>query len=164
MTPDQVLDILRRFPSRLVEITGGEPLLQEEVFSLISELLDRGYQVLIETGGSLDIRRIDHRAHIIMDLKCPGSEMSGRMMWQNLQFLRRKDEVKFVIRDRADFEWACTVTRRHDLNRRCTVLFAPVYGEMEPRLLAEWILQQDLAVQLQLQLHKYIWNPEMRGV
>jgi 7-carboxy-7-deazaguanine synthase len=164
MAVDEVLDRVRDFPCRLVEVTGGEPLLQPEVHSLITRLLDRDYQVLIETAGSLDIRRVDPRASIIMDIKCPGSEMMDRMLWENIEALTPKDEVKFVIKDHHDFEWACQAIQQYGLVSRCPVLFSPVFGELEPHRLARWILESGLKVQLQLQLHKYIWDPQMRGV
>ena len=164
MTSDEILDRVKGYPCRLVEFTGGEPLLQQEVHYLITQLLDEDYQVLIETGGSLDLRKVDPRATIIMDIKCPGSGMSDRMRWENIRVLTSKDEVKFVIKDRQDFDWAVRVIRGHDLTGRCAVLFAPTFGELEPRPLAQWILEEGLKVRLQLQLHKYIWDPQMRGV
>ena len=164
MTVDEILARVKGHPCWLVEITGGEPLLQEEVHSLITRLLDNGYQVLIETGGSLDIRKVDARAHIIMDIKCPGSEMTDRMQWDNIRALTSKDEVKFVIKDRKDYDWAVEVIRHYELISKCPILFSPVFGELEPRQLAQWILEDGLKVQLQLQLHKYIWDPQIRGV
>jgi 7-carboxy-7-deazaguanine synthase len=164
MTVDEVFHHVQGYPCRLVEITGGEPLLQEEVHPLISRFLDEGYQVLIETGGSLDIRKVDARAHIIMDIKCPGSEMTDRMQWENIGALTSKDEVKFVIKERNDYDWATGVVRQYGLIKKCPTLFSPVFGELEPRQLAQWILEDGLQVQLQLQLHKYIWDPQMRGV
>jgi 7-carboxy-7-deazaguanine synthase len=164
MTVEKVLTQLKDYPCRLIEITGGEPLLQEEVHSLIHRLLDMDYQVLIETGGSLDIRKVDPRAHIIMDIKCPGSHMTDRMQWENMGALAPKDEVKFVIKDRQDYDWAVEVIQYYGLLSKCPILFSPVFGELEPRQLAQWILEDGLKIQLQLQLHKYIWNPQMRGV
>ena len=164
MTVEEVLNHVRNYPCRLVEITGGEPLLQEEVHSLIHRLLDKGYQVLIETGGSLDIHKVDARAHIIMDIKCPGSHMADRMQWANMRALTAKDEVKFVIKDRKDYDWAVEVIRYYGIISKCPILFSPVFGELEPRQLAQWLLEDGLNIQLQLQLHKYIWDPQMRGV
>ena len=164
MTANEILERVKGYPCRMVEFTGGEPLLQLEVHPLITQLLDEGYRVLIETGGSLDIREADPRATIIMDIKCPGSGMSDRMRWENIQALTSKDEVKFVIKDRQDFEWAVGVIRRHELTGRCAVLLAPTFEELEPRQLAQWILEEGLKVQLQIQIHKYIWDPQMRGV
>lgn len=164
MTPEAVIDRVETFSARLVELTGGEPLLQREAPVLVSGLLDRGYTVLIETGGSLALRGIDPRAVIIMDIKCPGSGMSDFVRWENLDLLKAGDELKFVIRDRADFDWAANVLERYPALKNMTVLFSPVFGALEPRLLGEWILEGGLPVRLHLQLHKYIWHPEARGV
>lgn len=164
MTVEEVFDRVKSYPCRLVELTGGEPLLQEEVYPLMDRLLEKGYEILIETSGSLDIRRLDPRVHIIMDIKCPGSGMSQWMRWENIQALTSRDEIKFVIRDRKDYEWAAEVVHRYNLAGRCPLLFSPVFGELEPHQLAQWILQDGLQARLQLQLHKYIWDPQMRGV
>ena len=145
-------------------ITGGEPLAQEGAFDLIAELCDRGYEVAVETGGSLDISTIDRRAMVVMDLKCPGSGMSHRNRWENLAALKTTDEVKFVVSDRADYEWARDTMVRHRMVERCAVLLSPVHGALDPRPLSEWILEDRLPVRLQLQIHKYIWPPDLRGV
>ena len=155
---------VERYGCRLVEITGGEPLAQPEVHSLITALADRGYTVLIETSGALDISPVDPRATLIMDLKCPGSEMADRNLWANIPRLKPTDEIKFVIKDRADYAWAVTKVREYRLTDRQTVLFSPVFGELDPRALAEWVLADRLPVRFQLQLHKHIWDPAMRGV
>ena len=164
MTLNEVLDRVRGYRCRLVEITGGEPLHQPEAFLLVERLCSQGYEVLIETSGAIDIAPVDKRAHVILDVKCPGSGMGERMYWDNLKRLTEKDEVKFVIKDRADYEWASSIVTKYGLEKRCTVLFGPVFGELEPRRLAEWILEDRLPVRLQVQLHKYIWDPDMRGV
>ncbi|HKW86598.1 MAG TPA: 7-carboxy-7-deazaguanine synthase QueE [Nitrospiraceae bacterium] len=164
MTLNEVLDRVRGYRCRLVEITGGEPLHQPEAFLLVEQLCSQGYEVLIETSGAIDIAPVDKRAHVILDVKCPGSGMGERMYWDNLKRLTEKDEVKFVIKDRADYEWASSIVTKYGLEKRCTVLFGPVFGELEPRRLAEWILEDRLPVRLQVQLHKYIWDPDMRGV
>jgi 7-carboxy-7-deazaguanine synthase len=161
---DSILREVESYGCRLVEITGGEPLAQPEVHALISALADRGHRVLIETSGALDITPVDPRATLIMDLKCPGSGMADRNLWANLPRLKPTDEIKFVIKDRADYEWAAATVREHALTDRHTVLFSPVFGELEPRVLAEWVLADRLPVRCQLQLHKYIWDPAMRGV
>jgi 7-carboxy-7-deazaguanine synthase len=134
------------------------------VFQLITTLCDRGYDVLIETSGAVDTTPVDARAHVILDVKCPGSGMSDRMHWPNLGRLTRNDEAKFVLANRADYEWARRVLSAHDLTNRCTVLMSPAFGVLEPRQLAEWVLTDRLPVRLQLQLHKLIWAPDMRGV
>ncbi len=164
MDLDAIMAEVEKYSCRLVELTGGEPLLQKEAPELVSRLLDRGYAVLIETGGSLDIRGLDPRAVIVMDVKCPGSGMTEAMKWENLNWLKPTDEVKFVIKDRADYEWAVGILDRYEILRRRTILFSPVFSEMDPRRLAEWILEDGLGVRLQLQLHKYIWDPLARGV
>jgi len=164
MTVEEVLDRVKGYPCRLVELTGGEPLLQEEVYPLMGRLLEENYEVLIETSGSLDIRRLDPRVHIIMDIKCPGSGMSQWIRWENIQALTSRDEIKFVVRDRKDYEWAVGIVQRYNLAGRCPLLFSPVFGELEPHQLAQWILQDGLQARLQLQIHKYIWDPQIRGV
>lgn len=164
MTEQEVQTRLRTYPCKLVELTGGEPLLQKEAYTLADRLLDEGYEVLVETGGSVDLHGLNPRVGVIMDVKCPGSGMSQHMRWENLDLLTPKDEVKFVVKHRADFLWASSVIQRHRLDQRCPVLMSPVFGELEPRRLSEWILHEGLSVRLQLQLHKYIWDPLMRGV
>lgn len=164
MTLDEVLDRVRGYRCRLVEITGGEPLHQPKAFLLVERLCSEGYEVLIETSGAIDIAPVDKRAHVILDVKCPGSGMAERMHWDNLNRLTEKDEVKFVIKDREDYEWASSIVTKYGLEKRCAVLFGPVFGELEPRRLAEWILADQLPVRFQVQLHKYIWDPDMRGV
>ena len=159
-----VLEQVRTYRCPLVEITGGEPLHQPEAFLLAERLCDDGYTVLVETSGAMDTAPLDPRVHVILDVKCPGSGMTDRMFWPNLPKLRQQDEAKFIIKDRTDYEWARTIVQDYDLPRRCTVLFGPVFGDLEPRLLAEWILADRLPVRFQLQLHKFIWAPDMRGV
>ena len=164
ITWHDVLERVRGYGCRLVEITGGEPLHQWEAFSLIEALCEDGYTVLVETGGAIDVSPVDRRAHIILDVKCPGSGMMDRMEWTNLDRLSSKDEVKFVLKDRADYEWACMILKQYDLPARCAILFSPVFGELDLRQLAEWILADKLSVRFQMQLHKYIWDPSMHGV
>ena len=163
-TIEQILVTVESYDCRLVEVTGGEPLAQPEAFPLITSLCDRGFEVLIETSGAIDTAAVDARARVILDVKCPGSGMSDRMHWPNVERLRPHDEAKFVINDRADYEWAKERVERFQINRRCPVLFSPVFGTLEPRQLAEWVLADRLPVRYQLQLHKLIWSPDMRGV
>lgn len=153
-----------QYGCRLVEVTGGEPLAQPESLPLMARLCDEGFTVLLETSGAIDIGPVDRRVHIILDVKCPGSGMTDRMHWPNLDRLTAKDEAKFVLASREDYDWACEVVARYRLVDRCTVLFSPVFGSLDLRLLAEWILADRLPVRFQLQLHKYIWAPDMRGV
>ena len=159
-----VLERIAPYATRYVLITGGEPLVQEGATDLIGELCDRGYEVAVETGGSLDISSVDRRAMLVMDLKCPGSGMSQKNRWENMALLKPTDEVKFVLADRADYDWARDAIARHRLSDRCGVLLSPVHGALQPRSLAEWILADRLPVRLQLQIHKYIWPPDLRGV
>lgn len=161
---EDILAKVRSYDCRLVEVTGGEPLHQPEAFILIERLCSDGYEVLVETSGAIDITPVDPRAHIIMDVKCPGSGMMDRMDWKNLDQITNKDEVKFVLKDRADYEFARTITKRHNLAGRCPVLFSPSFDELDPRQLAEWVLADKLPVRVQLQLHKFIWDPNMKGV
>lgn len=164
MAVEEIVAMVRGYQCPLVEVTGGEPLHQPETFALIARLCSEGYEVLIETSGAIDISSVDSRAHLILDVKCPGSGMADRMRWENLALLRKKDEAKFVIKDRADYEWACSILKQHELATQCTVLFGPVFGELDLRELAEWILADRLPVRLQVQLHKFIWDPDTRGV
>jgi len=159
-----VLETVRKFACDLVEVTGGEPLLQPETPVLIRSLLDAGHRVLLETGGALPIDHIDPRAVIILDIKCPGSGMSGAVRWENLKDLKANDEVKFVIADMADYHWAKMILEQHQILTGKIIHFSPVFGEMDPRQLADWILKDRLSVRLQMQLHKYIWDPSMKGV
>lgn len=164
MTMEAVLAKVKAYGCPLVEVTGGEPLHQPETFTLVERLCKKGYEVLVETSGAIDTAPLDRRAHVILDVKCPGSGMLDRMHWPNVERLTKQDEAKFVIKDRADYDWACGIVQQYDLAARCTVLFAPVFGVLDPRHLAEWILADRLPVRFQLQLHKFIWAPDMRGV
>jgi 7-carboxy-7-deazaguanine synthase len=158
------LDQVESFGCKLVEFTGGEPLEQREVYSLMKELITRGYTVLVETGGHMDISHIPEEAHIIMDVKCPGSGMCARNHAANLTGLSHKDEVKFVLSDEADFYWACEQVRNHALCERTQVLFSCVSGKIEPVWVAEQILKTGLNIRFQLQLHKILWDPSRRSV
>jgi 7-carboxy-7-deazaguanine synthase len=163
MTVEEVTDRVMAYGCNLVEVTGGEPLAQAEAFELIENLCDRGLEVLIETSGSIDVSPTDRRAKLILDVKCPGSGEAESNRWANLDLLRPQDEIKFVIADRADYEWARQVIQARNLSR-WPVLLSPVWGEMEPRSLAEWMLADRLAARFQTQLHKHIWGAEARGV
>ncbi len=165
MALSEILEQVEGFGCDLVEITGGEPLLQEGVYPLIGELLAHGRSVMIETSGARDVSRLDPRVIKIMDLKCPGSSEVDRNLWSNLQHLSTRDEVKFVLSDRTDYEWARDVIERHRLAARVNaVLLSCAFGQLEPTQLAAWMLQDRLRARLQLQLHKYIWPPGTRGV
>lgn len=164
-TIDQVLAEVDRFACRLVEVTGGEPLLQDDVYPLMQALLDGGRTVLLETGGHRSTARVPERVITILDVKCPASGEAARMCWANLDRLRPHDEVKFVIADRGDYEYACEVLERYRLPSRVrAVHLSPAHGILEPRTLSEWVLADGLPVRVQLQLHKYIWDADTRGV
>jgi 7-carboxy-7-deazaguanine synthase len=164
MNPDQIIARVEGYGCRLVELTGGEPLHDPAAFALITRLLDAGFTVLVETSGAVDVAPVDRRAVLIMDLKCPGSGMADRNVWSNLAHLKPADQVKFVLKDRDDYRWARDVLERTRIHERHTVLFSPVFGELDPKALAEWILEDRLTVRLQLQIHKFIWDPAARGV
>jgi 7-carboxy-7-deazaguanine synthase len=159
-----IMDQVAAFGQNLVEVTGGEPLAQSQTPELLSALCQTGYTVLLETNGCEDIRGLDKRVHVIMDLKCPSSGMHGRTLWSNLKTLKPSDEVKLVIADRADYEYAREVIAERGLAQRCGVLLSTVHGKLEPRLAVEWLLADKLPVRFQLQLHKFIWPPDTRGV
>jgi 7-carboxy-7-deazaguanine synthase len=162
---DEVIAEVERYDCPLVEITGGEPLLQDDVYPLMERLLARGRTVMLETGGHRPITRVPRAVVKIVDVKCPASGEAARNHWGNLDALAPHDEVKFVIQDRADYEFARDVISRYDLaSRSAAVLVSPVHGVLEPRLLSEWMLADHLPARLQLQLHKYIWSPTTRGV
>ena len=162
---DEVVSKVLAYGCPVVEVTGGEPLLQKDVYLLMQRLLDEGLTVMLETGGHLSIEAVPDGVVRIMDVKCPGSGEVDRIDWSNLDRLKPLDEVKFVIKDRIDYEFARDVVARHRLpERTAAVLFSPVHGVMEPQALAEWILEDRLPVRLQLQAHKYIWDPATRGV
>jgi 7-carboxy-7-deazaguanine synthase len=165
MSMDAVLNEVRQHECRLVEITGGEPLLQADAGPLMERLLAEGFEVLLETGGHLPLDAVPDDVKAIVDVKCPGSGEAEHVHWPNLDELSPHDEVKFVIQDRADFEYACDVVARHDLAARtAAVLFSPVHGVLAPADLARWMLERRVPARLQLQVHKYIWSPEARGV
>jgi len=162
---EDVLVDVDRFDCPLVEVTGGEPLLQEDVYPLLQALIDRGKTVLLETGGHRSTARVPAPVVTILDIKCPGSGEAARTDWANLDRLRAHDEVKFVIRDRADYEFARDAIARHGLAERAAAIhLSPVHGVLDSRILSEWVLADHLPVRVQLQLHKYIWSPETRGV
>ena len=162
---EKVLGQVDSFACPLVEVTGGEPLLQDEVYPLMQRLLDRGRTVLLETGGHRSTARVPERVVTILDVKCPGSGESEKNDWTNLERLRPHDEVKFVVKDRADYEYARDVIARYHLADRANAIhLSPVHGVMNPRTLSGWVLEDHLPVRVQLQLHKYIWDPATRGI
>jgi 7-carboxy-7-deazaguanine synthase len=164
-TLNQIINAVAGFRCRLVEITGGEPLLQKNILPLMSLLCDSGRTVLLETSGALDISKVDPRVYRIMDLKTPGSGEEDKNLWANISHLTQQDEVKFVMGSRDDYEWAREKVQRYDISGHCrAVLFSPIFGRIDPRQMVEWILEDNLNVRFQLQMHKFIWSPTQRGV
>ncbi|OED35172.1 7-carboxy-7-deazaguanine synthase [PVC group bacterium (ex Bugula neritina AB1)] len=158
-------DILKKvfeMKTRVVELTGGEPLLQQESLSLLRELCDRDYTVLLETSGSLSIKDLPKKVHVIMDIKTPSSDEGESFMMNNLSYLKHGDEVKFVLADRMDYDWAVETFEAYDID--VPILFSPVHGVLDPKILAGWILEDNLKVRMQIQIHKYIWGEDVEGV
>ena len=166
MSLSAVLDQVRAFAVNLVEVTGGEPLAQKEAFALIARLCDEGFEVLIETGGYVSTAGLDPRAKVILDIKCPASGEEARQDWSNLERLRAdRDEVKFVVAEEGDWLYARRVIEEYDLQARAyAVLISPAWGQIDLEQLASWIAASGLKVRMQLQLHKYIWGPDVKGV
>jgi len=164
MTLEDIMEEVQGYGCDLVELTGGEPLLQHDIYELAERLCDAGKTVLIETGGHRDISKLDARVVRIMDLKCPASGECERNLWQNLAHLRSSDEVKFVVANRADYEWARDTISEHGLEDRVKTLISTAYGLVTPREVVQWMLEDGLRARFQLQAHKYIWRPDARGV
>lgn len=165
MSQEEVAARVHELGGKLVEFTGGEPLLQKEVHPLSERFLEEGYRVLIETSGERFVGELPQAVVKILDVKCPGSGESGKFCFDNLEMLERKDQIKFVILDEADYHFAREFMAEHDLHKRVDeVIFSPVFGQLPPRSLAEWVLRDGLEVRLGLQLHKFIWDPDTRGV
>jgi 7-carboxy-7-deazaguanine synthase len=163
-TPEAIIDRVLGYHCPLIEVTGGEPLLQQEVLPLMAQLAEESLTVLLETSGAHDVRPVDRRVHIILDLKCPDSSECEGNRWENLEHLKPTDQIKFVVASRRDFDWARDTIRSGELDRRFTVLVSPAFGLVKSVDLASWLLDSALQVRLQLQLHKYIWDPKARGV
>jgi 7-carboxy-7-deazaguanine synthase len=161
---EEIINDFKKFNCKLVEVTGGEPLVQKECLDLMKRLCDEGFDVMLETGGSLPIKDIDERVLIIMDLKCPSSKMEMKNLYENINFLKPKDELKFVIGNREDYAWSKELISKYDLKDKSEILFSVVFGELEPVSLVNWIIEDKLDVRYQLQMHKYIWHPETKGV
>jgi 7-carboxy-7-deazaguanine synthase len=161
---DEILVEVKKYNCKLVEVTGGEPLVQSECLPLLKTLCDEGYEVLIETGGSLPIENIDKRVSVIMDLKCPSSKMMKKNRYENIKYLKQNDEVKFVIGSREDYDWSKTMIYNYELQNMCHILFSVVFKSLEPVTIVNWILEDNLSVRFQLQMHKIIWDPTKKGV
>ena len=160
MEIDQVLQQVANYHPNYVTVTGGEPLAQNECLSLLSQLCDAGYEVSLETSGAIDVGQVDARVIKVMDLKAPGSGEVEKNLFNNIDKLNKTDQVKFVLSDMTDYNWAKVVINEYHLNKKCEILFSPVYGKLEPKQLAEWILSDNLQVRMQLQLHKLLWGDE----
>jgi 7-carboxy-7-deazaguanine synthase len=164
MSENDIVDQVRKAGIHLVEITGGEPLLQREVYSLTTRLLEEGHRVLLETNGSMNIKDIDKRAVVILDLKTPGSGMSDRMDLTNIEIIKHSDEIKFVLTGRDDYAWTKQMIQAYKLTGRCHILLSPAFGMLHPEELAAWMIRDRIKARLNLQMHKYIFGPERRGV
>lgn len=161
---DEIIAEVKKYNCNLVEVTGGEPLFQEECYALLKSLCDEGFDVLLETAGNMLIENLDSRVEIIMDLKCPSSKMEKKNLYENINHIKPTDEIKFVIGNREDYDWTKDIIKKYNLNSKCEILFSVVFGELEPLTLVKWILGDKLDVRFQLQVHKYIWHPETKGV
>jgi len=161
---DEIINKVKSYSCNLVEITGGEPLMQNECLNLMKKLCDSGFDVMLETGGSLPIDSVDPRVMIIMDLKCPSSGMMKKNLYDNIELLKKIDEVKFVISNREDYDWSKEILTKYQINKKCDILFSVVFGLLEPITIVNWILEDKLNVRFQLQMHKFIWHPETKGV
>jgi 7-carboxy-7-deazaguanine synthase len=159
-----IMDAIEPLGVSLVEITGGEPLLQDEVYDLMSALLEKNFQVLVETGGGVSVEKVPERVIKILDIKCPGSGEASKNLWDNLDHLNPGDEVKFVLADRIDYEWSRKVLDRTHIHNKVKVLFSPVYDKLDLKELAAWVLEDNLPVRVQTQLHKVIWGKDAIGV
>lgn len=164
LSVEDIIKRVREYNCMLVEVTGGEPLLQDKSIELMSRLCDDGFEVMLETGGSLPINQVDDRVKIILDMKCPSSGMVKKNLYANLNWIKPIDEVKFVIGSREDYDWSKLIVEQYKINNKSVVLFSPVFNQLESSLLAEWILHDQLNVRFQIQIHKYIWDPNKRGV
>ncbi len=164
MSIDDILIIIKEYDCNLVEVTGGEPLVQSESLELMTRLCNLGYEVMLETSGSLSIENVDKRVKNILDFKCPTSKMVKKNYYPNTNFIKPNDEVKFVIGNREDYEWTKEIIIKYDLTNKCEILLSTVFGELENIELVEWILEDNLKVRFQTQLHKHIWEPDKKGV
>ncbi len=159
-----IMSEIKRWDCNLVEVTGGEPLFQDECIDLLNELVNSNYEVMLETGGSLSISDVPKKVVKIVDFKCPSSGMVKKNLWSIVDDLQAHDEVKFVIGNREDFDWAKDRITEYSLDKICTLLFSPTFDEIDPQQIVEWILDENLPVRMQLQMHKMIWSPEEKGV
>lgn len=164
MSINDILETIRQYSCKLVEVTGGEPLVQKECITLLKKLVDLDYEVLLETSGSLTIKDVPKQVINIIDFKCPSSGMKKKNHWDNINYLKPNDEVKFIIEDREDYEWAKIKIKQYNLNKKSKILMSPSYNKIEEKEIVEWILKDNLNVKFQIQLHKIIWKDTDRGV
>jgi len=164
MMLSEIIERVKSFDCQLVEVTGGEPLIQKNVIPLMQILCEAGYEVLLETAGHMDISEIDPRVKRIMDIKCPSSGESEKIIWENIELLKSDDEVKFVVGSQDDLKFAKEIIEKYKLDSLCSVIISPIFGKLDYQKIADWILQNHLPVRMQIQLHKVIWDPTTRGV
>jgi len=160
----EIIEEVRKTGINMVELTGGEPLAQPGGYLLARSLVEAGFKVLIETGGSEPIDGLPAEVHVVMDIKCPGSRMEERNLWSNLAHLKPTDDVKFVLADRADYDWALNVIRHKGIDKKANILFSCAFGMVHPKDVAAWMVEDKVTWRLQLQMHKYIWHPRTKGV
>tara|TARA_B100000029_G_scaffold508008_1_gene593898 strand:- start:4135 stop:4629 length:495 start_codon:yes stop_codon:yes gene_type:complete len=164
MEISKIIEKVNELNCNLVEVTGGEPLVQDGCINLLDALIKNNNKILLETGGALTIKNVPKNVRIILDIKCPSSNMSDKNLWSNLKLLKPSDEIKFVIGDKKDYLWTKEIIEKYNLTRNYNVLFSPVYNKIEPKSIVDWILKDDLDVRFQIQLHKSIWDAEKKGV
>ena len=164
MPADLIIEEVKKFHCPLIEITGGEPLFQTESVELMKRLCDEGFDVMLETGGSLTVKEVDKRVMIILDLKCPSSKMMKKNLYENLDYIKTSDEIKFVIGSREDYEWAKETIGKYNLTGKCGILLSTVFGALDPAKMVGWMLEDKLRARFQLQMHKFIWEPDTKGV
>ncbi len=164
MSIEAIINKIKTWNCNLIEVTGGEPLVQKECIILLHELIKNSYEVMLETSGSLAIDKVPESVIKIIDFKCPSSKMESKNRWSIISDINEHDEIKFVIGDKGDYKWAKAMISLYQLDKICTILFSPVYDKIEPKILSNWILEDNLPVRMQLQLHKILWEPEARGV
>ena len=164
ITIKQIVKKANSYKCNLVEITGGEPLLQKNCIKLIDELEKNNKKVLVETGGSLPIKNISTKTHIILDLKCPSSNMESKNLWENLDYIKKTDEIKFVIGNKTDYDWVKKTIKKNNLEKKCLLLISPVHNKIDKEKIINWILKDNLKIRFQIQLHKEIWDKDKKGV
>jgi 7-carboxy-7-deazaguanine synthase len=164
MSIDSIIEQVKKYNCNLVELTGGEPLFQNESLELMDRLCSEGFEVMLETGGSLPVQDVNKKVMIVLDLKCPSSNMMKKNLYENLQYIKPTDEIKFVMGTREDYEWSKEIINKYNLVDKCGLLASVVFGSLEPLKLVDWILEDNLKIRFQLQMHKFIWEPNAKGV